>query len=365
VGTDADDRAGYDDQVGSHHDQRPTLPSAAPKTAATNRRVRRRTGVGWFVHRYGWRAWALPVLVALTVVVIVQAVRAPDRETAAGVGPAAAGNAAQTVTLGMTTTVVTTAPPAEISASQPAAIGATDTAPAPSLETNTTLSTGPNPNGKFADQVKSGALPPGGTFVAKGKGTWHVVKGTGKPVGHGPEKFTYTVEVEDGVQSAAADKEFAEAVDAALADKRSWIAGGQFILQRVDSGTPSFRISLTSQMTIRSPSLCGYGTPLEASCYNRIVGRVMINNARWARGAVSFNGDLGLYRVYAINHEVGHALGYGHQFCTEDGGLAPVMMQQSFSTSNDELHLLDPEAVAADHKVCRFNAFPYPRGSAG
>ncbi len=307
------------------------------------------------------------MLVALTVVVIVQALRAPAVDTASGTAPTVAADAPATVTVGPTTTVVSTAAPST-AASTGGAAGAVptdDSVPAPSLETNTTLSTAPNPNGKFASQVKSGALPPGGSFVATGKGSWHVVKGTGKPVGTGPEKFTYSVEVEDGIQSAAADKEFAEAVDAALADQRSWIAGGQFTLQRVDSGTPSFRVSLTSQMTIRDPSLCGYSTPLEASCYNRTVGRVMINNARWTRGAVSFNGDLGLYRVYAVNHEVGHALGFGHQFCTENGGLAPVMMQQSFSTSNDELHLLDPQSVAADHRVCRFNAFPYPRGSGG
>lgn len=350
-----------------HHDTDEPQAPADGGASPPGRRIRRRSAVGWFFHRYGWRAYALPLLVALTVVVIVQAFRAPATITASDTDPA--GTAPATVTLGSTTTVVSTAPPQTVSSATDAsgAAGAASGAgvPSPSPETNTTLSTAPNPNGKFASQVKAGALPPGGTFIPTGKGSWHVVKGTGKPVGTGPEKFTYSIEVEDGLQSAAADVEFGKAVDAALADQRSWIAGGQFTLQRVDSGTPSFRISLTSQMTIRSPSLCGFGTPLEASCYNRDVGRVMINDARWVRGAVSYNGDLGLYRVYAVNHEVGHALGYGHQVCSDNNGMAPVMMQQTFSTSNDDLHLLDPQAVAADHKVCRANPFPYPRGSAG
>jgi hypothetical protein len=44
-------------------------------------------------------------------------------------------------------------------------------------------------------------------------------------------------------------------------------------LERVDSGDPSFRISLTSQITVRSPELSGWDVPLEASCFNKQAGR--------------------------------------------------------------------------------------------
>ncbi len=74
-------------------------------------------------------------------------------------------------------------------------------------------------------------------------------------------------------------------------------------------------MSLTSPMTVREG--CGYEIQLEASCYNPDYGsdgqpRVLINEARWVRGAVPFQGDIGSYRQYVINHEVGHAIGYRH-----------------------------------------------------
>ena len=92
-------------------------------------------------------------------------------------------------------------------------------------------------------------------------------------------------------------------------------------------------------MTVREG--CGYDIPLEASCYNPASStsqpRVFINEARWVRGAVPFQGDVGSYRQYLINHEVGHAIGYQrHEPCGENGELAPVMMQQTFSTNNND-----------------------------
>ena len=208
--------------------------------------------------------------------------------------------------------------------------------------------------------IGSGALPAGPDFVATGAGTWHTVPGSTPVHGTGGEAYTYTIEVEDGLQSAEDDQAFAVAVDATLADPRSWIGGGRVTLQRVDSGDPSFRISLTSQMTIRSPDLCGWDIPLEASCFNRGAGRVLINDARWVRGAVAYGADIDSYRSYAVNHEVGHALGLSHLPCPVNGGPAPVMMQQSWSTADDDLTLLNPQLIPADGKVCVANPYPFP-----
>ncbi len=218
--------------------------------------------------------------------------------------------------------------------------------------------------GHVAEGITSAALPVGPALVTAGAGTWHAVPGTTPVHGTGGEAYTYTIEVEDGLQSAEADQAFAAAVDATLADPRSWIGGGQVTLARVDSGDPSFRISLTSQMTIRSPDLCGWDVPLEASCFNRWDGRVLINDARWVRGAMAYDTDVNSYRSYAVNHEVGHALGFSHLPCPETGAPAPVMMQQSWSTADNDLNLLDPETIPADGKVCVSNPYPFPGAAA-
>lgn len=336
--------------------------------------TRRRSAIGWFVHRYGWRAYAIPVLVALTVLMILQVGR-PSRSTVAvSAGPP---SVIATVVSAATTTMTVTAsqPGGAASPAGAPALGALTT-PAPSALTTVTAPppkaaasapmtgpSGPDPNGTYRN-LSSAALPPGGTFVPKGKNTWHVVKGTSPPMGSGQKKYTFTVEVEDGIGNPQADVEFAALVDSALADPRSWIGSGGYTLQRVDSGNPSFKISLTSQLTVRSAAVCGWQIRYESSCYARGTHRVALNDARWARGAVSFNGDLGSYRVYAINHEVGHALGYLHQPCSVNGGLAPVMMQQSWSTANNDLAALNPQLIPMDGKVCRFNPFPFPLASA-
>ena len=156
-----------------------------------------------------------------------------------------------------------------------------------------------------------------------GSGTLLVVPGSSAVHGRGPLR-RFTVEVESGLGEPPAA--FARAVERVLFDERSWGGAGRLSFQRVSSGPVSFRVVLASpSLTDR---LC---RPLDTggvlSCYMR--GRAVLNALRWHTGAASYAGDLAAYRVYMVNHEVGHALGHGHRYACGAGGLAPVMIQQT------------------------------------
>lgn len=290
---------------------------------------------------------SISVLAVLTLLVLVQTAGRSDPTQTASADAATGAPASSRTSAGVATTPRTTTIPS-------AAGTTTGLVPDPANR---------DADGHIAASIAAGALPAGEPFTAAGAGTWHVVPGTSTTVGTGDRALTYTVEVEDGLP-AELDQQFAQKVDATLADPRSWIGGGQVSLTRIDNGDPDIRISLTSQLAIRAPANCGWDIPLEASCYNGWMDRVMINDARWTRGAMSFNGDLDAYRAYAINHEVGHALGNRHQPCPANGAPAPIMMQQSWSTSDDDLAILDPQTIPADGNVCVANPYPFPDNTA-
>src|SRR5690349_16005744 len=187
------------------------------------------------------------------------------------------------------------------------------------------------------------ALPAGGPFAQRGGERYDVVPGTSKVFGSGP-LHRFTVELEAGVTDDGAA--FAAAVEKTLSDPHSWGRGGRASFQRIDTGVPDFRVTLTSSLTVRK--LCGYDLPYETSCYNGDLARVVINDARWVRGAVAYQGDLARYRVYVINHEVGHALGHAHLQCPRNGALAPVMMQQTLGVTTPGVG------------SCKPNPYPFP-----
>ena len=288
---------------------------------------RRRSRAG----RYGWRIYALPLLIVVSALAVFQAVGPQS-----GGGNNAAGLDAP---LDQTppTPIVTEAPPGQT----------------------------------FPPEMFSADLPPGAPIPEFGARTFEVLPGTSPQIGQG-KLYRYSVEVEVGVALSEGNESFGSLVQETLSDPRSWTnpqAGG-IALQRVDrSGPrPSFRIILVSQQTAREACDFSNGVPFDSSC--RKGDMVYLNAARWVRGAVSFEGDGGNYRRYAINHEVGHVFGNGHVGCPQQGALAPVMMQQSFSVSNNELNELNKIAdqgtkIPADGFVCRPNAWPFPVPGAG
>jgi len=276
-----------------------------------------------FLRLYGWRVCALPVLIVLSALAIFQAGRLSLPGTDVEIGAAGAPRSA-------------------------ASLGTTqEPTPTPLV---------PNPDApKFAEAKLSAELPAGGAFTESGPATWMIVPGSGPQVGIG-ELFTYTVELETGVVLPGGPEGFAHIVDTTLANPKSWIGSGKYAFQRVDTGEPDIRITLASQQTTRQ--LCGFRIPFDASCWGR--GRVVLNTARWERGAVAFQGNVIAYQQYVVNHEVGHALGFNHKGCGEPGALAPIMMQQTWGVSNDYLAALGTDNVPADGKVCVANPWPYP-----
>lgn len=310
--------------------------AAKPLTASWRPEVedeperRRKRGIGRVLSTYGWRVYAVPVLVVLSVLVLLNTTHKRSNEPVGAAG---------------------------ITAEQAGLPTVTEQGAVP-----VNAGTG------------TAVLPTGGTYPQSGAGTWRILPGTGPIVGkQGAAKvYHYQVRVEDGIDPSyyQGDDAFVSAVQSTLSDPRSWIAAGTFQLQRVDAtfAKPDFTIDLTTPNTDHRPDLCGFEIGFEGSCWVLPTHQVIINIARWVRGALAFNGDLGLYRQYAVNHEVGHAFGNHHVGCATNGGLAPVMMEQSFGVADDyvyDVNNAEPSNrgnVQRDGKVCKVNAWPYPQG---
>ncbi len=288
--------------------------AAAPDPARSRSRSRPPAGpVRGFVRRYGWRAYAIPFLTVATLFALVDvAVDAP-----AAPAPAALTNQAPAV------------PPSPV---PPAPDPGVASAPAPDTpaEGDAEPSRLPEPPADAA------------AYVERGAGSVSVVDGSSPVFGTGTLQ-RFVVEIEDGIGVDAAD--FARAVESTLGDPRSWGAGGRMSFQRVGaaeaaSGQYEFKVTLVSPGSMET--YCpGVGTGGYTSC--RYGERAVINLARWTTAVPDYDGDIGTYRLYVVNHEVGHALGNGHQPCPGAGQVAPVMQQQTLGLAG-----------------CTKNAWPYP-----
>ena len=188
--------------------------------------------------------------------------------------------------------------------------------------------------GSLAPKARAGGRPPAGPedpdrtqsngsgFVSKPTGNLRVVPGSSGAKGPGAP-LRFMVEVEGGLDVDR--RAFAARVERVLFRKRGWRTGG-ISLKRVDSGRAAFRVALASRAL--TDRLCA---PLATvglySCNQG--GRAVLNFWRWKNGADAYGHRLHRYRIYMINHEVGHALGHGHALCPAAGRRAPIMMQQT------------------------------------
>jgi hypothetical protein len=184
-----------------------------------------------------------------------------------------------------------------------------------------------------SDPAPSGAAArgpmPGPSVVKAGTGTFAFAGVSGQVVGRSGPVRTYRVAVEDGLGLDA--ETFGYVVEGVLKDPRSWTADGSVRLQRVGGrAASSFTLLLASPGT--SERLCrvdGLETDQFTNC--RLGdGRVVINSERWLTAVPNYGAALEIYQAYAVNHEVGHQLGHGHELCPAPGQPAPVMQQQTY-----------------------------------
>jgi hypothetical protein len=218
-------------------------------------------------------------------------------------------------------------------ATRPSARRSTSAAPAPTAR-RTSAAT---------DPLKVYALKT--PYPASGPDTFRYATGTGAVLGHAGPVRRFSVAIESNVDVVSMADVTAK-IDATLGDPRSWIAGGQYRLQRVPHTTAhEFTIYLSTPKT--TDRLCA---PLHSNGYTscRQGSKVVLNLARWMTSVPYYTQAkvvLDTYRTYMVNHEVGHALGHEHELCPGSGDLAPVMEQQTFG-----LH------------GCKPNPWPYVHG---
>jgi len=288
----------------------PLVARSEPWTSPRERTTTVRTRPGRlrrFARRYGWRAYAVPLLMIATLAVLL------DLAFIAPSTPASTAGA----------TATQQAPPS----------GESPSVPGPEATATAEGDAGPSVTPQAVGEE---------TYVEKGAGSLSVVDGTSPVFGTGPLQ-RFIVEVEEDIDVDGA--RFAAAVEDTLGDPRSWGNGGRMSFQRVGveeaaAGQFVFRVSLVSPGNMET--YCpGVGTGGYTSC--RYGDRAVINLARWATAVPHYDGDIATYRQYVVNHEVGHALGNGHVPCPGPGQVAPVMLQQTLRLDG-----------------CVKNAWPYP-----
>ena len=214
---------------------------------------------------------------------------------------------------------------------------ASTAAPAPVLPSPSALldpGATPDPDAPTAADLDAGVLRR--TVTQSGSGAFDVAEGSVPAPGPGTV-HTVRVEVERGLP---VDRDrFAAFVLATLNDPRGWGHGGTMSFARTD-GDAAITVVLASPDS--SAELCGeLGTDGRLSCRNG--PRAVLTFHRWVNGTDEYTGNLTGYRRYVVNHEVGHALGHGHERCPGPGEPAPVMQQQTLGL-----------------KGCTQNSWPYP-----
>ncbi|TQJ50035.1 uncharacterized protein DUF3152 [Phycicoccus sp. SLBN-51] len=163
-----------------------------------------------------------------------------------------------------------------------------------------------------------------------GTGTIRVVTVPGPQSTATGKVVRYTVEVEKGL--GVDETEVARTVRDVLLHERGWQGKDGIRFVNVSPGEEKAGAAVDIRVTLASPGLtdrlCApLRTLSQVSCWNN--GRSVLNLRRWQLGDDSYGDDVERYRVYQVNHEVGHGLGHQHRSCPAKGQRAPVMVQQT------------------------------------
>lgn len=153
----------------------------------------------------------------------------------------------------------------------------------------------------------------------------------------------FRVLVEDGLATSPA--RFAEDLLSVLCDERSWIRSGEVRFRYDPAGPLLIGLRKPASAEKRCMQLIGLSVNFYYSCASS--REVVLNADRWFKGSDYWPGPVASYRQMLVNHEVGHTLGQHHRGCAKDGGLAPVMMQQS-------------KGLTTGGKTCKINPWPRP-----
>ena len=160
--------------------------------------------------------------------------------------------------------------------------------------------------------------------IAETENQWiNVIEGNS----YDKEKINFSLSIESGTKLDGDC--LVNFISKILNDQRGWSTVIEKEFQVVNYKEADFNIFFASPGTV--DEMC---YPLQTngiySCRNG--DQVVINMFRWLSGAKDFGLDLATYRLYLINHEIGHLLGWGHTNCPSQNALAPLMMQQSKTT---------------------------------